>query len=327
MTQSADADVPQLNPIYSRMVSVAMDVGLNSLSRLGKLHPESRMIRQGVEVQRDVPYLPSGDPIHRLDIYRPAGVTGPLPVLLYVHGGGFRILSKESHWMFGYGFARQGYLVFNVNYRLAPRYPFPAALEDVSAALSWVLDHAEAEGGDLSRLAYAGESAGANLILSLMIAGAWPRPEPFAQAVYARDPRPKVVLPACGMLQVSEAERYLSRPELPTWIRSRIAAVCQSYLPEQGGDPDRRALADPLVFLEQASLPERPLPAMLAVCGDRDPVADDTRRLGEALKRYPVPSGAPFYPGHHAFHAFIWREGAKAAWADQLAFLGQHLSG
>ena len=124
-----------------------------------------------------------------------------------------------------------------------------------------------------------------------------------------------------------EAERYLSRPELPTWIRSRIAAVCQSYLPEQGGDPDRRALADPLVFLEQASLPERPLPAMLAVCGDRDPVADDTRRLGEALKRYPVPSGAPFYPGHHAFHAFIWQEGAKAAWADQLAFLGQHLSG
>lgn len=315
-----------MSPLGSKMVSVGMDVGLNSLSRIGKLHPASRALMKGVQVTRNIPYTPGGDRTHSLDIYRPTGATGKLPVLLYVHGGGFRILSKESHWMFGYGFAQQGYLVVSINYRLAPTHPFPAAVQDTAQALLWVLDHAEAEGGDLSRLVYAGESAGANLVLAMVIAGAWPRPEAYAQRIFERDPRPKVALPACGMLQVSEAERYLSRAELPAWIRSRIKAVCESYLTDASGDPDRFALADPLVFLENAAPPSRPLPAISAICGTEDPVADDTRRLGTALQRFDMPSEAPFYEGGgHAFHAFIWQEAAKKAWADQLAFLKTHL--
>ncbi len=302
-----------------------MDVGLNSVSRMGKLHPASRALTKGVEVTRNVSYGPSGDRASLLDIYRPKQVTGKLPVLFYVHGGGFRILSKDSHWMFGYGFAQQGYLVVNINYRLAPKDPFPAAVEDVSQALEWVLDNADKEGGDLSRLAYAGESAGANLVLSMLIAGAWPRPEAYARRIYERDPRPKVILPACGMLQVSEAGRYLSQQELPAWIRSRIKSVCESYLPDSSGDADRFALADPLVFLENAAPPSRPLPAICAVCGTDDPVRADTYRLKDALQRFDMPSEVPFYEGQgHAFHAFIWKAEAKRAWADQLAFLKVH---
>lgn len=328
---SADAETAlapkPINPVFSRLVSVGMDWGLNSLSRLGKLHPESRALMKGVKVTRNIAYASPGDRAHQLDIYRPEGVEGPLPVLFYVHGGGFRILSKDSHWMFGYGFAQRGFLVVNINYRLAPLYPFPAGVEDVAAALEWTLDNAEAHGGDLSRLVYAGESAGANLILAMVIAGAWPRPEPYAQRIYARDPRPQVILPACGMLQVSDAQRYLSRPELPAWIRSRIKAVCEAYLTDTSGDPDRFALADPLTFFEREAPPERPLPAVLAACGSKDPVADDTRRLGAALERFDMPSKAPFYEGgHHAFHAFVWQDLAKQAWEDQLAFVREHLS-
>lgn len=316
-----------MSPLGSKMVSVGMDVGLNTLSRIGKLHPASRALMKGVTVQRNISYGTGQDRAHMLDIYRPTDVSGALPVLFYVHGGGFRILSKESHWMFGYGFAQQGYMVVSINYRLAPTYPFPAAVEDTAQALNWVLDHAEAEGGDLSRLVYAGESAGANLALAMVIAGAWRRPEPYARLIYERDPRPKVALPACGMLQVSEAERYLSREELPAWIRSRIKSVCQSYLTDSSGDPDGFALADPLRFLETAEAPDRPLPAISAICGTKDPVADDTRRLGQALKRFDIVSEAPFYEGGgHAFHAFIWQEQAKKAWADQLAFLQVQLS-
>ena len=50
--------------------------------------------------------------------------------MLYVHGGGFRILSKDTHWIMGLAFARRGFLVFNIGYRLAPKHPFPAAIAD-----------------------------------------------------------------------------------------------------------------------------------------------------------------------------------------------------
>ncbi|MFO0635528.1 MAG: alpha/beta hydrolase [Nannocystaceae bacterium] len=88
-------------------------------------------------------------------MYRPQGAAESRPVVLYVHGG-FRVLSKDSHWIMGLAFARAGYVVFNIGYRLAPRHPFPAALQDAAAALAWVHEHAARAGGDASRLVLAG---------------------------------------------------------------------------------------------------------------------------------------------------------------------------
>ena len=133
--------------------------------------------------------------------------------------------------MFGYGFAAMGFAVFSINYRLAPAHPFPAALEDSALALTWLVEHADEYGADLDRLVYAGESAGANLVSGLTLTGCWSRPEPLAQRVWELNVRPKVVLPACGLLQVSAGERYLERSELPEWIRGRIKVVCEGYLP------------------------------------------------------------------------------------------------
>ena len=308
-------------PAVVKLTSHALKYGLNGLSWAGALHPKARAWKSGVEVIRDVPYLPDGRNDHTLDIYRPVRSTGPLPVMIYIHGGGFRILSKDTHWMFGYGFAQRGWLVFNINYRLAPRHPFPAALEDAAAALQWVVAEASTYGGDIERLALAGESAGANLALSLAIAGAWPRPEPYAQRVYDLSVRPFAIVAACGLLQVSNAERYLRRAELPEWVRGRILAVCRGYLPDESGDPDRFAMADPLRFLETAGPPERSLPWIFAPCGRSDPLADDTRRLETALGVHRVPSEIAWYEGIHAFHALIWSRSSTACWADQDAFL------
>jgi len=306
----------------------AIRSALTGLAYAGKLHPASRSWIDGVDVERNVPYRRGGDSAHLLDIYRPRGVEGPLPVMLYIHGGGFRILSKDTHWMFGAGYAKRGFLVFNVNYRLAPRGVFPDQLVDVAMALKWVMEHAEEYGGDLSRLVYGGESAGANLSLSLMIAGCWERPEPYAGVVWESGAKPMAVLPHCGMLQVSDAERYLAKEKLPVWIRDRIAQVCRGYLPDVSGDPDRFALADPLVFLEKADAPVRPLPAVFSVCGTADPVLDDTRRLREALDRFDNESEVLIYEGGiHAFHAFIWQALALRSWEDQDAFLARAVPG
>lgn len=303
----------------------AIDWALNGMSALGRLHPKARALMGEAELIKDVAYGP--DAIHRLDVYRPKGVSGPLPTLFYVHGGGFRILSKESHWMFGYGFAAMGFAVFSINYRLAPKHPFPAAVEDSALALSWLAANAGTYGADLQRLVYGGESAGGNLVSALTLAGCWQLDDPLARRVWDLGLKPKAVLPACGLLQVSAGERYLENESLPQWIRRRIKVVCEGYLPQGAQGQGAQALADPLVFLEEAQGPERPLPAIFAVCGDTDPIRDDSDRLARALKRFDQPDAVRFYPGGHAFHAFFWRQAAQRSWEDTQTFLEAHLSG
>jgi acetyl esterase len=246
-------------------------------------------------------------------------------VVLYVHGGGFRILSKDTHWPMGLAFASRGFVVFNINYRLAPRHRFPAAVEDCCAAFAWLTRNAAAWGGDPSRIVLAGESAGANLVTSLAVAASWSRPEPWARAVWDTGVSPRAVLPACGLLQVTDAGRFRRRkPGLPTFINDRILEVAGAYLPRDAG-PDALEMADPLCIIERAGPTGRPLPPFFVPVGTADPILDDTRRLAAALDRRGVPCEARYYDGEvHAFHAFVFRRAARRCWSDAFAFLARH---
>jgi acetyl esterase len=291
-------------------------------------HPRARPARHGVERIDGIPYLGTGLAAHTLDVYRPIEREGPLPVVLYAHGGGFRILSKDTHWLMGIAFARRGYVVLNINYRLAPTHPFPGAIEDACAALVWAMENAARFGGDPTRLVLAGESAGANLATALAIAASWPRPEPWARRVWDAGARPGAVLPACGMLQVTDVDRFLRKKRLSRFLSDRLHEVEAAYLPSTVLHGEARDLADPLVYLEHAPLPTRPLPPFFAGVGTADILLDDTRRLKVALDRLGTPCVAKYYPGEiHAFHALVWRANAKAFWRDMFAFLDQHVPG
>lgn len=100
-----------------------------------------------------------------LRIYEPAS-TGPWPVLMFVHGGGFVMGDLQTHDKACRSLCHLGnLLVVAVDYRLAPEHPFPAAPDDVEAALRWLTLNAGDLGGDASRIAVAGDSAGAQLAL------------------------------------------------------------------------------------------------------------------------------------------------------------------
>lgn len=308
--------------------ALAVDSFFRTASRLGKLHPRARPERHLVEVERDIVYGSAELPEHRLDVYRPENKRGPLPVVLYVHGGGFRILSKDTHWMMGLAFARAGFVVFNISYRLAPRHRFPAAVEDCARAFDWVCDHASRYGGDLDRLVFAGESAGANLISSMTLMTCYERPEPWARRVFDRGIVPKAWLPYCGMLQVSDGARFRRRkPRLSTFINDRLLEVPDAYLgPDHSRHGETLDLADPLVVLERGQRPARPLPPCFATVGTADPLLDDTRRLERALAALEVPCQAVFYPREvHAFHALVWRDQARRCWRDTFRFLDRHV--
>jgi acetyl esterase len=324
--------------VRQRFGRALFDYGLRGLANLGQLHPSARPHRHGVEVLTDLPYLDpdDGSRDHRLDIYRPLPEKGakaerdhraygpPYPVVLYIHGGGFRILSKDTHWVMALAMARRGMLVFNINYRLSPQHPFPAALIDCCAALAYVARQAAALGGDPRRLVLAGESAGANLVTALTLLTCVQRQEPWAQRVFELGLVPAAALPMCGMLQVSDSERFARRKQLPQWVSDRLTEVTHAYLRQSPAE--QLDLADPLCLLERGPALARPLPPFFAGVGTRDPLLDDTRRLGQALTRLQVPHELRYYPGElHAFHALVYRAQAKQCWRDQFTFLDRYL--
>jgi len=112
-------------------------------------------------VDRSVPG-PAGD--LRVRCYTPQAARGPLPLLVYYHGGGFVLGSLETHgWLCAYLALKAEAVVASVDYRLAPEAPFPAPLEDAYAAWLWLAHHAEELGATPARLAIGGDSAGGNL--------------------------------------------------------------------------------------------------------------------------------------------------------------------
>ena len=300
-----------------------------ALAKVGTLHPRADPAQHGVEVVRDVPYQAGGLREHRLDVWRPKDRKGPLPALIYVHGGAFRILSKDSHWVFGLAFARRGFVVFNLSYRLSPQHPFPAAVEDVCAAYQHIVAHAHEYGAQLDDLVLAGESAGANLVVALALAACFERSEPFARGVFATGVVPKVVLPACGVFQVSDQARFRRRRphKISTFIEDRLQEVEDAYLkPAKLDNPQTVHFADPLAVFEGDQLPVRPLPAFFLGVGTSDPLLDDTRRLHAALQHRGVDCEVRYYPKQlHAFHALVMFPQARQYWRDQFAFLARVL--
>ena len=97
-------------------------------------------------------------------IYRPAAMPGPVPTLVYAHGGGFVFCDLDSHDGLCRAFTNLiPAVVVLVAYRLAPEHPYPAAAEDFFAVAQWAARNADALGGDASRIVVGGDSAGGNL--------------------------------------------------------------------------------------------------------------------------------------------------------------------
>jgi len=146
-----------------------------------------------------------------LRLYRPArAAAGPLPVLVYYHGGGWVIGDLDSHDVLCRQLANgSGCAVVAVDYRMGPEHRFPAAVDDCIAATRWVSRHAASLGVDPARLAVGGDSAGGNLAAVVAIAArdAGDLPIAFQLLIYpATDQRriaPSHTANAQGYLRIS----------------------------------------------------------------------------------------------------------------------------
>ena len=114
-----------------------------------------------IQIEEDIPYLADREACHRMDIYRPAGATAPLPVIVNLHGGGMLLCTKTVNRPFCCELAKRGFLVFCLEYPLVPQSDIPGILRDVARGMDKVADLLEYYGGDPERVYLVGDSAGA----------------------------------------------------------------------------------------------------------------------------------------------------------------------
>lgn len=145
---------------------VLMIATANSVAQV----PQPRL-PDGVKAHRDLVYVEGGHERHKLDLYLPQKADGPLPLLIWVHGGGWQNGSKDGCPPLRGGFIERGYAVASINYRLSGQAVFPAQIEDCKAAIRWLRAHAKEYHLDGSRFGVWGSSAGGHLVALLGTSG------------------------------------------------------------------------------------------------------------------------------------------------------------
>ena len=146
----------------------SLAAGLLALWALAGSHPSAwaqkgPVIPEGVTFEAGVEYAnPDGQHL-KLDLATPKEGGGPFPAVICIHGGGFRAGKRESYDGLCLRLAQRGYVAMTVSYRLAPKYPFPAAVHDVKAAVRWARANAGRCKIDPGRIGVTGGSAGGHL--------------------------------------------------------------------------------------------------------------------------------------------------------------------
>jgi acetyl esterase len=245
------------------------------------------------------------------DVVVPRG-AGPHPVLVYLHGGGWVCGSPKTHQKLGYRFAEAGYLVFNVDYRLAPEHSFPTPFEDCLAAVRWAHREARRFGGNPERLAVGGDSAGGNLSAAVA-------------AALAGDPaRPKAALLIYGVFDfatLGDVSLVAGGDAQAAAIgRDMVEMMVGAYLGETRSDAVLRdARVSPLHAAAK-------LPPSHVVVGSADALAAQSEALVKMLAAFGVPhehfvdAGMP-----HGYAQMEMLPAARPALERMIAFLRKHV--
>lgn len=258
-------------------------IGINALT--GML-PQSTAALAGV---RDLTIEGPGGRLP-LRIYTPVG-TGPFPILMYFHGGGFVVgdldtfdsLCRETS-------AGAGVVVVSVDYRCAPEHPFPAAPDDCHAATRWAAAHAPELNGDASRIGVSGDSAGGNLAA--------------VTALRCRDeggPAIKAQLLVYPVCDADPAAYPSMRDNAEGYLLS--AADMGWFVGHYVKDP--AALASPKLLPMRAAT-HAGLPPALVITAEFDPLRDEGNAYAARLIAAGVPVEARCYSGTiHGFYTFF----------------------
>jgi acetyl esterase len=243
-------------------------------------------------------------------VFRPSAAPG-LPVILWFHGGGWVTGNLDTHDQLGRLLAdHSGAVVVSVDYRLAPEAKFPAAADDCLAAYEWALKHADEVGGDATRIAIGGDSAGGNLAAVVAL-----------DARHRGLPQPKLqllVYPVTdyefdSAAMIDNAKGYFLEAEGMLWFWEHYARTAADY-----DDPR----FSPLRASDLSGL----APAVV-ITAEFDPLRDQGEEYGKRLSNANVPTEVVradgLIHGFFGMHAFM--PPGRAAWDVSVAALRSSL--
>ncbi|MED1058265.1 alpha/beta hydrolase [Bacillus mycoides] len=267
------------------------------------LHPENlQSIREGIAQMRpptvvdeslsltdEVIVGPDDNPLP-LRIYRPKSNNEPLPVLLWIHGGGYILGSIDDNDDTCMRFAKEaGCVVVSVDYRLAPEHPYPAPIEDCYSALKWIAYNAKSLNIDSNRIGVAGVSAGGGLTAAL--------------SLLARDRKyPSICLQMPLYPMIDDRNNTPSANEIKegfVWNQKANEAGWKMYLGEMYGTDQIPVYAAPSRAEDYSDLPYT-----YTFVGQLDPFRSETLTYVSKLAQAGVDVEFHLYP-----NAYHWFEG------------------
>lgn len=183
-----------------------------------------------VERVRNIVYHRAEGVSLRLDVYRPRERRGPCPVVLHVHGGAWMIGSKDDQGKpLAYRLASHGWVVVSINYRLSPRFTWPAHIVDVKAAIKWIREHGAEYGADPDFIAITGGSAGGHLSALAALTPGDPEYQPgFERA----DTTVQACVPFYGVYDFTDRKGIWKRSLLRPMLERRIMKRRLSEAPD-----------------------------------------------------------------------------------------------
>lgn len=237
-----------------------LDVGRWFAEALLQMEAAPEPLADGVTVERGIAYATFGDRKVAMDLFHPAG-DGLHPGILLVHGGGWTSGNRQSFEAFAIELAKRGYVVANIDYRLATEAKFPAAVLDCKAAVRWLRSNAARLHLDPGRIAGVGGSAGGHLVG--MVATTGHDPTKFEEADHSPGQSSALqaaVLMGAGVDQVTRVKETKGQ---------RIENCVVFFGAEFSENPDIYAQGSPITHVSKRTPPILFLDGGLDMPGER----------------------------------------------------------
>jgi acetyl esterase/lipase len=227
-----------------------------------------------VEFTRDVVYGKAGDVDLKLNIARPKGANGPLPLVLFIHGGGWVAGDRSGHDQQTWDFARRGYVAATVGYRLTDVAKWPAQVNDVKCAVRFLRANASRYGIDPDHIGAVGFSAGAHLAMMLAVAGK----DDGLEGEGGSPEQSSAIHAAVSFFGPTN----LARDDLPLAGHNLVEKLV-GHLPEKGNKACESA--SPIYYVSKGDAP------MLLFQGTADPLvpANQAPLMADAMAKSQVP--------------------------------------
>ena len=275
-----------------------------SFGRSDKKRDAGLVIPDDVERRVDVQYG-EDEKWNRLDVYRPKGTIGKLPVIVSVHGGGWTYGDKDGYQWYCMNLAERGFAVVNFTYRLAPEFKFPSSMIDTCNVFDWVVKNDD--WFELDHVFAVGDSAGAHMLT--MYCAACNDPGYAKEIGISPSLCPKAVALNCGIYEIDMKK--------VSWMTK---GLMKALLKDIHDEKELR-LVNPLPYVNEQ------FPRAFVMTANHDGIAGGNRHLClvNKLKSLGVECIDKMYGSDeekldHVFHCDIRSQAAKQCNDDECDF-------